>query len=69
MIEDKGCSQDQPGIGDIAYVKDLQTDTVVSTGYRCSVFGKYQHPVTGFGWVGLKYSSEFAVISALKILV
>ncbi|XP_028397006.1 uncharacterized protein LOC114520857 isoform X2 [Dendronephthya gigantea] len=50
MMEDKGCSQDQPGIGNIAYVKDLLTNKIVSTGYHCSIFGKYQHPVTGFGW-------------------
>ena len=55
MIDDHGCSQDQPGIGNIAYVKDIQTETIVSTQYRCSIFGKYQHPLTGFGWVSMKY--------------
>jgi hypothetical protein len=54
MIDEKGCSKDEPGIGNIAYVKDMQTEEIVTTGYRCSVFGKYQHPLTGFGWVGQK---------------
>ena len=53
MIDKQGCSLDEPGIGDIAYVKDIQTDTIVSTGYRCSVFGKFQNPFSGFGWVGI----------------
>ena len=51
MIDNLGCSQDEPGIGDIAYVKDLQTETVLATNFRCSVFGKYEHASTGFGWV------------------
>ena len=51
MVDDKGCSADKPGIGDIAYVKDIETETIVTTGYRCSVFGKYRYPVPGFGWV------------------
>jgi hypothetical protein len=54
MVDDDGCSPDEPGIGNIAYVKDLQTETIVSTEYSCSVFGKYQHPLTGFGWVRMK---------------
>jgi hypothetical protein len=62
MLDDQGCSQDEPGIGNIAYVKDLQTETIVSTGYRCSVFGKYQHPLTGFGWVSMKYLARYEVI-------
>ena len=53
MVDDQGCSPDEPGIGNIAYVKDIQTEAIVSTGYRCSVFGKYQHPLTGFGWVSV----------------
>ena len=55
MIDKQGCTcnPDQPGIGNIAYLKDIQTDTIVTTRYRCSVFGKFQHdPSTGFGWVG-----------------
>ena len=55
MVDNDGCSPDEPGIGNIAYVKDLQTETIVSTEYSCSVFGKYQHPLTGFGWVRMKH--------------
>lgn len=56
MIDNHGCSQDNPGIGNIAYVKDIRSDKIVTTAYRCSVFGKYQHPLTGFGWVGKTFS-------------
>ena len=56
MIEDQGCTLDQPGIGNIAYVKDLETETIVTTGFRCSVFGRYQFPNPGFGWVSTNTS-------------
>jgi hypothetical protein len=52
MVDDKGCDTYKPGIGNIAYVKDLQTEEIISTGFRCSIFGGFQHPLTGFGWVG-----------------
>ena len=51
MIIDHGCAQATPGIGNIAYVKDLQTEKIVTTNFRCSVFGGYQDSSTGFGWV------------------
>ena len=51
MIVDHGCAQATPGIGNIAYVKDLQTENIVTTKFRCSVFGGYHNPATGFGWV------------------
>ncbi|CAB4032105.1 Hypothetical predicted protein, partial [Paramuricea clavata] len=50
MIVDHGCAQATPGIGNIAYVKDLQTENIVTTKFRCSVFGSYHNPATGFGW-------------------
>ena len=51
MIEDQGCTAYKPGIGNIAYVKDLETGTIATTGFRCSVFGGYQFHYPGFGWV------------------
>ena len=53
MMDKQGCAPNEPGIGNIAFVKDIQSDTIVSTEYRCSVFGKFQHPLTGFGWVSI----------------
>ncbi len=51
MIIDHGCAQATPGIGNIAYVKDLKTEKIVTTNFRCSVFGSYHDSATGFGWV------------------
>ena len=49
MISEGGCLS--PGIGDIAYVKDLQTEEIVTTTFRCSHFSSYEHWAPGFGWV------------------
>jgi hypothetical protein len=57
MIVDHGCAQATPGIGNIGYVKDLQTENIVTTKFRCSVFGGYHNPATGFGWVITIYST------------
>ena len=51
MIIDHGCAPATPGIGNIAYVKDLQIEEIVTTNFRCSVFGGYHDSTTGFGWV------------------
>ncbi len=49
LITDRGCDALSPGIGDIAYVKDLMTDRIVTTTFQCSVFG---HPhSSNLGWV------------------
>ncbi|XP_046843367.1 uncharacterized protein LOC124437433 [Xenia sp. Carnegie-2017] len=39
MITDRGCSDQMPGIGDIAYVKDLITEKITTRSFKCSVFG------------------------------
>lgn len=44
-----GCSVYYPGIGDIEYVKDLLTETVVSVEFNCSQFGP-TYP-SKLGWV------------------
>ena len=52
MITNRGCAPRTPGIGDIAYVKDLITEKVVSTSFECSVFGDAKSDsVYKSGWV------------------
>jgi hypothetical protein len=51
MISDHGCSPTTPGIGNIAYVKDLQTEKIVTTNFRCSAFGGYHAVTSSSGWV------------------
>ena len=46
MMITAGCDQRSAGIGDIAYVKDLLTEKIVTTKLRCSKFG-----LPTFGWV------------------
>ena len=53
ILNQGGCGPTSPGIGDIAYVKDLQKDDIVTTKFRCSRFGGYYHPSTKFGWVSV----------------
>ncbi|CAB4013001.1 Hypothetical predicted protein [Paramuricea clavata] len=50
MTTADGCDQRSAGIGNIAYVKDLQTEKIVSTKLRCSKFGFAHHIVLKFGW-------------------
>ncbi len=51
MMNTAGCDQRSAGIGDIAYVKDLLTENIVTTKLRCSKFGYAYHPLVRFGWV------------------
>jgi hypothetical protein len=51
MLKSNECGWSDAGIADIAYVKDLQTDTIVSQNFSCSKFGFGYPPVTGYGWV------------------
>ena len=51
IMGEKGCGLGAPGIGDIAYVKDLQTEEIVSTTFRCSQFGVGLHQQAMIGWV------------------
>ena len=66
MIDDQGCDMFQPGIGNIAYVKDLQTEKIVTTGFRCSVFAGFSHHLTGLGWVGIIYINTIFITYNLK---
>ena len=52
LVRDQGgCTKHNPGIGDIAYVKDLQTGKVVNSKFRCSLFGGHSSPA--IGWVSV----------------
>jgi hypothetical protein len=53
MVDDQGCTKQKPGIGNIAYVKDIRTEKIVTTGFRCSIFGGFYHSTPGFGWVSI----------------
>ncbi len=58
MMTTAGCDQRSAGIGNIAYVKDLQTEKIVSTKLRCSKFGFAHHQLLKFGWVCTQKSSR-----------
>jgi hypothetical protein len=51
---EKGCDGNSPGIGDIAYVKDLRAKKIVTTNFRCSKFGVAYHGRTKYGWVSIR---------------
>ena len=51
MITDRGCSDQMPGIGDIAYVKDLITEKITTRSFKCSVFGPNIGSHFKVGWV------------------
>jgi hypothetical protein len=46
-----GCTDIHSGIGNISYVKDILTETVVTTEYSCSKFGPHQD--VNLGWVSM----------------
>ena len=59
MVTDTGCDVNSPGIGDIAFVKDLMTGKIVTTKFQCSVFGlAYSSTV---GWVCNKKSCLYTM--------
>ena len=44
-----GCTDFHSGIGNVSYVKDILTETVVTTKFSCSKFGP--HTDANLGWV------------------
>ncbi|XP_028393389.1 uncharacterized protein LOC114517771 [Dendronephthya gigantea] len=44
-----GCSMNNPGIGDIKYVKDVQSGSIITTNFKCSIFGPHTHSNLGWG--------------------
>ncbi|CAB4020784.1 Hypothetical predicted protein, partial [Paramuricea clavata] len=57
MMNTAGCDQRSAGIGDIAYVKDLLTESIVTTKLRCSKFGFAYHNSVKLGRVPHKMNS------------
>ena len=55
MMITAGCDHRSAGIGDIAYVKDLLSDKIVTAKLRCSKFGFAYHPLARFGWVDISF--------------
>ena len=50
LLRNKGqCSHNHPGIGNVAFVKDLMRNKVVTNNFKCSRFGA--HFFKGLGWV------------------
>jgi hypothetical protein len=47
-----GCTDVHSGIGNVSYVKDILTETVVTTKFNCSKFGPHSH--SSLGWVTTK---------------
>lgn len=54
-----GCSHLHPGIGDVAYVKDLMSRRIATKEFNCSRFGT--SIARGLGWV-------YKIIYLLNIL-
>ena len=71
VVNEGGCGRLSPGIGDISYVKDLQTGKIVTTKFRCSHFGTYYPKSSKYGWVSISRLFYFSkrmnkYISALQ---
>ncbi|CAB4014093.1 Hypothetical predicted protein, partial [Paramuricea clavata] len=45
----KGCPDLQAGIGNIEFVKDLSTQSVLTNNFKCSKFGPHTHHMLGWG--------------------
>ncbi|XP_028410572.1 uncharacterized protein LOC114533270 isoform X2 [Dendronephthya gigantea] len=58
LQQSKDCGFSSAGIADIAYVKDLQTNKIVTHKLSCSKFGYAYSPSTGFGWVSMNKCLE-----------
>ncbi|XP_028416631.1 uncharacterized protein LOC114540704 [Dendronephthya gigantea] len=75
LMAEKGCDANSPGIGDIAHVKDLMTEKIVTTNFRCAKFGVPYHAATKFGWASMNSCLQspcrlgFAYIRDLPIQV
>ena len=48
-----GCTDHHSGIGNVSYVKDILTETVVTTKFNCSQFGP--NTDLNLGWVTLSF--------------
>ena len=63
-----GCTAFHSGIGNVSYVKDILTETVVTTQFNCSKFGP--NTDVNLGWVSVaKYCSQNYFNSDFLVMV
>jgi hypothetical protein len=60
----KGCSDLQAGIGNIAFVKDLLTQSVLTNNFKCSKFGPHTHDM--LGWVTANFKNIVYICNLAK---
>ncbi|XP_028403464.1 uncharacterized protein LOC114526145 [Dendronephthya gigantea] len=58
IVDQGGCPNNFPGIGDVSYVKDLMTGEIVSKDFPCSIFGPYSYPTAKIGWTMMNLCLE-----------
>ena len=68
LIGEKGCDANSPGIGDIAHVKDLITEKIVTTNFRCAKFGVPYYAGTKFGWVCIELARDVRVFLIIQLV-
>ncbi|CAB4015197.1 Hypothetical predicted protein, partial [Paramuricea clavata] len=65
-----GCPYLQAGIGNISFVKDLSTQSVLTNNFKCSKFGQHVHHMLGWGKMNycLRHQCKngYAVLDAIK---
>ena len=60
-IGSDGCTDYHSGIGNVSYVKDTLTETMVTTKFSCSKFGSDNK----LGWVTMKFTVSMYVFNAV----
>ncbi|XP_028403519.1 uncharacterized protein LOC114526201 isoform X2 [Dendronephthya gigantea] len=58
IVDQGGCPNNFPGVGDVSYVKDLMTGEIVSKDFSCSIFGPYSFPSAKVGWTMMNLCLE-----------
>jgi hypothetical protein len=69
MLNEGGCGRLWPGIGNISYVKDLQTEEIVTTKFRCSQFSSHHSKSDGFVPVKVSHTVPVKVSHSLLLMV
>ena len=63
-----GCDSSSPGIGDVAFVKDLMTEKIVTHSFRCSKFGIAHTSKSKIGWVSYSLYLTRVISKCEKVL-
>ena len=66
MSNEGGCGHQYPGIGNIAFVKDLMSRKITTRNFDCSRFGASIAP--GLGWVCVLGLFIFIIVSYLLVI-